>query len=173
MGKYYAHHLGCSEIEVSCSTELRKIDGFNSLSESEKKEVIDKLLPYQVAKHLRPRLNIIKDVDELNLDEILHEMEKRDICSYIELEDDDDDDDDDDLIKNKMLKRLIEYLSGDECKQSTDKLVRGYCKDIENKNRMNIPSYIQHIVFKYYPTVLFANYDKKSLIMNINDTVPH
>ena len=158
----YIYHLECYGQSDSWNdwhglASPEKLNGFELLNDIQQKKVMKSLWPYQVEKEMRPKLNLSKCIDDLNGSEIRIELERRGLhqrgIRIIGIGGADTKD----LQIRVVRDRLEEYLNNEECKQMNDLLVIGYCKGNEKKNKINIPAYLQRIVLRYYPSILYRN----------------
>eukprot|EP01084_Bolivina_argentea_P220455 373615_1 len=147
------YHLGCYEsvttrIRASCSSEIEQ---YQLLTEFEINILTKSLWPNQVSISGRAKLQIVKELRLMNEKELKLELEKRDLSLKIRRIRINED-----VKLNKLRERLKKYLLNDECKKIHHLIVMGYCNKIQkNYWHLNVPMYLQQIVLKYYPPVLY------------------
>ena len=144
-GNYKRHHIPSSP---------KEINGYDVLSKAEQEGIVKSLWPYQVEKELRSKLNFTQSIDVMTAEELRVEAEKRGVEQYVKDADWSDYRDEGYLIKT-ITERLRNYLNTEECKRVYDLLVVGYCKEIIAETKLNIPSYLQKYIVKFYPPVLY------------------
>ena len=152
----YIYHLECYGQSENWHdwhglSSPEELDGFELLNDTEQQMVTKSLWPDQVPAEMRPKLNLLRCIDDLDGSEVRIELEKRGLKQtfgrYLSI----------DLAKWGAVKRLERYLDNEDCGNVNDLLVIGYCKGYATANKMNIPAYLQKIVLTFYPTFLYRN----------------
>ena len=137
-------------------SSVAQLKGYASLSKEDRNMISNMLWPNQVKLSMQPKLSLTKYIDEMNKEQLRIELEKRAIDQYVKnaswIEEWDTE-----ILKVTAIQRLEQYLNNDECKQMQQLLVFGYCKSIEKSNKLNIPTYLQRYILRYYPVILYKD----------------
>lgn len=138
--------------------------GFDLLDKEKQNKLSKSLWPNQVELSLRPKLNLVKCIDEMSKEELRIELEKRGITQFVALRVWEQNEPPYIVTKGRVMRRLERYLNDDKCKRMNELLVIGYCKKIERDYRLNVPTYLHKIVSKYYPAILYKDKSKRQTI---------
>lgn len=144
------YHLNCytesdNFILHNCPPSTSQLKNYKFLTRIQKNKINKVLFPKMILSKLRFQINIFKDINDMNKQELMTLCKMMDLNAYKETPASPQ------FNIKRAKKKIQRYFSHKTRKIKIDCLVYGYCKESERLLSLTIPNYLSQIIRLFYP----------------------